>query len=295
MNLSLRHLRALHAISRHGTFVRAAEALGVVPSALTETIRQLEDAAGAPLFDRRVRPPALTPLALDFLAETRDLLAGIERAGVNLRAAATLKSGRLAVGAAPSAIYGPFVEALARFGRDHPSIRCSLHDDIADRLAEQLQQGVLDLAVAGRARPTPDLTQTELGSDPFGLACAATHPLAKDTTVRLSDIDPGQLVALSPGTGTRQLLTDCPDLPAPLKQGRIEVHSTIAQLCLIRAGAGVALMPRNAALVFGDPAIRFLPINDFDLRRRIYLLEPAHRPRSHVAARFIESYLQPMA
>ena len=38
------------------SFIRAASRLGVVPSALTETIRQLEEEAGVVLFDRRIRP-----------------------------------------------------------------------------------------------------------------------------------------------------------------------------------------------------------------------------------------------
>jgi DNA-binding transcriptional LysR family regulator len=52
MNLKFRHIRALQAIQAHGSFGRAAAELGVVPSALSETIRQLEDNIGAPLFDR---------------------------------------------------------------------------------------------------------------------------------------------------------------------------------------------------------------------------------------------------
>ena len=61
-NFNLRHLRAVHAIWQEGSFVRAAERLGVVPSALTETVRQIEDIAGGALFDRRSRPPEPTAL-----------------------------------------------------------------------------------------------------------------------------------------------------------------------------------------------------------------------------------------
>ena len=79
-NLNLRHLRALHAIRATGSFARAADLLGVVPSALTETIRQLEESAGLPLFDRRMRPPQLTPAGEELLAETGPALMALDRA-----------------------------------------------------------------------------------------------------------------------------------------------------------------------------------------------------------------------
>ena len=49
--INFRHLRALHAVAAEGSFSGAAESLGVVPSALSELMRQLEASVGAPLFD----------------------------------------------------------------------------------------------------------------------------------------------------------------------------------------------------------------------------------------------------
>lgn len=79
LNVNLRHLRALHAIWRGGSFVRAASDLGVVPSALTETVRQVEEALGAPLVDRSLRPPQPTPLGLEFLHDTAPLLESMDQ------------------------------------------------------------------------------------------------------------------------------------------------------------------------------------------------------------------------
>ncbi len=276
LNINLRHLKALHAIRAHGSFARAAAELGVVPSALTETIRQFEEAAGAALFDRSQRPPAPTALALTFLNETQPLLDGLDRALVRLRAGGPA-AGRLAIGCTPSAIGDLVAPALARFRAAHPLVRLRVHDDIAEQLARLVADGALDLAVAGRALHSADLRQTEIRRDPFGLACAAGHPLAGRETVALAEIDPAEVIALDPGTGTQQLLADCPAVPPALRMGAMEAHSTIAQISLIRAGLGVALLPRNALLLFGDPALRFVPLGDLDLWRSLYLLLPARR------------------
>lgn len=275
-NLNLRHLRAIHAIWAHGTFARAAEALGVVPSALTETIRQLETEVGAALFDRRQRPPAPTALALDFLAETAPLLEGLDRALLRLQAGGRV-AGELTVGCTPSAVSDLLAPALLRFRQSHPDIRLRVHDDIAEHLARGVVEGDLDFAVAGRALHSPELRQTEIQRDPFGLACAATHPLAQRPAVQLAEIDPQEVIVVGPGTGTWQLLASAPAIPAALRQGAIEAHSTISQISMIRAGLGVGLMPRKALLLFGDPTLRFVPVSNLDLWRSLYLLVPVRR------------------
>ncbi|NEI73677.1 LysR family transcriptional regulator [Rhizobium lusitanum] len=286
LNINLRHLRSLHAVARHGTFNRAAAELGVVPSALTETIRQLEEAIGAPLFDRNVRPIALTPLGRHMLAETSLPLEGLDFALARVRNHADMETGSLTVGAAPSAISGLVGPALKNFRAAYPNVRCYLRDDIGERLAKLVIDGSLDIAVAGNAIETPDLRQTTLARDRFGLACSAGHRLAVQRSLHLSALDPDEIISLDTETGTQQLLSACADVPASLRIGHLQAHSTVAQLCMIRAGLGVALLPENAVGLFGDPVIRFIPLEDLDLWRSLYLLEPARRPQSHIAEAF---------
>lgn len=291
LNINLRHLRALHAVSRHGTFNRAAAELGVVPSALTETIRHLEEAIGAPLFDRNMRPIALTALGQHLLDETALPLDSLDLAIARVRSHADMETGSLMVGAAPSTISSLVGPALKRFRACYPDVRCYVQDDIGERLAKLVVEGSLDVAVAGSTIETPYLRQTTLARDRFGLTCGISHPLGTRQAVRLGDIDPADVISLSSETGSQQLLTACTDVPPALRSGAMQAHSTIAQLGMIRAGLGVALLPENAAGLFGDAAIRFIPFEDLDLWRSLYLLEPSRRPQSHIAKAFIKELI----
>ena len=58
--LPLRALHAFEAAARHGSFAAAASELGVTPTAISHQIRQLEEACGTKLFQRRPRPLLLT-------------------------------------------------------------------------------------------------------------------------------------------------------------------------------------------------------------------------------------------
>lgn len=286
LNINLRHLRALHAVAQEGSFSAAAARLGIVPSALSELIRHLEENVGAVLFDRTTRPAAMTPLARDFLKETMPLLDGMDQAVTHLRQRAGLKVGSLAIGASPSAISELLAPLLTEFMADKPGIRLTLHDDIAERLARMVSDGQLDLALAGRALQSHDLHQRAIMRDAFGLACRRDHPLAGKPGIMLDDLAAETLIGLAAETGTHQILLRS-DLPRALLHARITAHSTIAQLCMVRAGMGVALLPENAVNLFRDPQIAFLRLADFHLWRTLYLLEPARRPPTPLANGFV--------
>ncbi|MBZ4689300.1 MAG: LysR family transcriptional regulator [Cereibacter sp.] len=287
LNINLRHLRALHAVAEAGSFSAAAAALGIVPSALSEIVRQIEDSVGAALFDRSSRPATVTPLGQAFLDETGPLMLGLDRAVTRLRQTAGLEAGSLSIGASPSAISELLAPLLAEFMRDHPALSCMLHDDIAERLARMVAEGQLDLAVAGRALRSPDLRQRPILRDAFGLACPADHPLVAAQEVQLADVAAETLIGLDPDSGASQLLLQSGAVPRALLQPRITAYSTIAQLCLIRAGLGVGLLPQNAVTLFNDPRIRFVPLADLELWRTLYLIEPAQRPPSPAGRAFV--------
>src|SRR5258708_35273130 len=74
MSLSLESMQVLDAIDRKGSFAGVAEDLHRVPSAITYSIRQLEEGLGIGLFDRRGHRAVLTAAGRELLAEGRRLL-----------------------------------------------------------------------------------------------------------------------------------------------------------------------------------------------------------------------------
>src|SRR5258708_12630321 len=74
MKLSLEALQVLDAIDRKGSFAAAADDLHRVPSAVTYSIRQLEDSLGVTLFDRAGHRAVLTDAGRELLTEGRRLL-----------------------------------------------------------------------------------------------------------------------------------------------------------------------------------------------------------------------------
>lgn len=79
MRISLDSLEALEAIHTHGTFARAAKALHKVQSAVSYSVRQLEESLGVELFDRAGHRAILTDRGRMVLEEGRQLLSRARR------------------------------------------------------------------------------------------------------------------------------------------------------------------------------------------------------------------------
>jgi DNA-binding transcriptional LysR family regulator len=84
-------------IARTGSFAAAARELGKVPSALTYSVRQLEEALDVLLFDRRSRQAQLTAAGEELLEEGRRLLSEIDAVANRVRRVATGWEGQLTI------------------------------------------------------------------------------------------------------------------------------------------------------------------------------------------------------
>ncbi|MEO6363318.1 MAG: LysR family transcriptional regulator, partial [Caldimonas sp.] len=82
-------LTMMDAIAQNGSFAAAARQLGKVPSALTYSVRQLEDALDVLLFDRRSRQATLTAAGRELLDEGRRLLEQIDAVANRVKRVAT--------------------------------------------------------------------------------------------------------------------------------------------------------------------------------------------------------------
>ena len=196
-------LLMMDTIARSGSFAAAARALGRVPSALTYSVRQLEDALDVLLFDRSSRQARLTAAGEELLGEGRRLLAEMDAVANRVRRVSTGWESALTV-AADTLISRltlfDLVESfyLLRIGDDQgearrsdqsPGTRLALRSEVMTGLWEALVSGQADLAigVAMASSPHPGISLKPLGSVDFIFVVAPHHPLA-NADQALSDL-----------------------------------------------------------------------------------------------------------
>ncbi|WP_306605096.1 LysR substrate-binding domain-containing protein [Azonexus sp.] len=119
----LHALPAFEAAARLGSFLAAAQALHLTPSAISHRIRLLEAHLGQPLFERRHRAVVLTPAGRRYLAVVRDALLRLDEASAQLRAP---QVERLHISAAPALGSRWLVGRVAAYQQSHPDLEFML-------------------------------------------------------------------------------------------------------------------------------------------------------------------------
>src|SRR4051812_5833416 len=147
-------LALLQTVARAGSFAAAARELGLVPSAVTYRVRQVEDALDALLFDRASRQAKLTEAGAELLREGERLLGEVDAVANRVRRVATGWESTLTV-AVDVAIAGATVMELAQaFFEVTPNTRLRLRDEALSGTLETVVNGHADLAIGVTAEPS---------------------------------------------------------------------------------------------------------------------------------------------
>jgi DNA-binding transcriptional LysR family regulator len=250
MNLSLEALRILDAIDRKGSFAAAAQELDRVPSALTYSIRKLEDDLDVLLFDRRGHRARLTPAGQELLTEGRYLLSCAEELEQRVKRAATGWEVELRIICDPLIPFAKMMPLIADFDRTGSGTRLRFIHETLSGPWEALMTGRADLLI-GATYDGPDLVrmtggyQTRpLGEVDWVFAVAPGHPLAT-MPEPLAPAVIQQHRAVAVGDTGRVL----PSVTVGLLTGQqtLTVPGTQEKLAAQLAGLGCGHLPRGIA------------------------------------------------
>jgi DNA-binding transcriptional LysR family regulator len=184
-------LSMLQSIADAGSFAAAARAIGVVPSALTYRVRQIEDALDVLLFDRSSRQAKLTEAGRELLREGARLLEEIDAVANRVKRVATGWEPQLTISVDGIISKSTMMELCDNFLAQNPPTRIKLRDETLSGTLEALTSGQADLAI-GVSDPTTHagVHGKPLGDVDFVYAVAPHHALAsarepiKDDLVR---------------------------------------------------------------------------------------------------------------
>jgi molybdate transport repressor ModE-like protein len=181
--LTPENLAMLEVIAEEGSFAAAARKLGLVPSALTYRVRQIEDALDVLLFDRSARQARPTEAGAELLREGRRLLQDIDAVAHRVRRVATGWEPQLTISVDGVISPHTMLELVEAFYAMSPPTRLKLCDGIMSGTLEALTSGRADLAIGvGALGPAvAGLQQMPLGSQRFIYVVAPHHPLAQAT------------------------------------------------------------------------------------------------------------------
>lgn len=175
LSADYQQLRGFVAVAQALSFSRAASAMGVSPSALSQLVRGLEERLGTRLLNRTTRSVSLTEAGAALLARIGPALAELGEAMLQARAGREGIAGRVRVHASRFAGELHVLPILARFGRDYPDVvlDISLDDTVIDIVA-----GGYDVAIRIGELVERDMVAVALGKEMRQLAVATPDYVA---------------------------------------------------------------------------------------------------------------------
>lgn len=245
--MELRHVRVFLVLAEELHFGRAAARLRVAQSAVSQTLRALEDEVGAKLFERTQRRVALTDAGRAFAAATAPALTAISDGAEAARRAERGEVGRLRLGLTTMSALTRVPRVVARFEAAHPLVDVRVEAGTTASLVEAVLRGTCDVAfVSLRGGDTAGLARLVVDRTSLVVLVPEAHPLAREASVDLARIAAERLILLSLAgePSVRGLLKARFDALGVEPNVALEVQQLEVMLAFVAAGYGVALAPR---------------------------------------------------
>ena len=289
--MGLRRLQVFHAVAKHLSFTKAAEALFMTQPAVTFQIKQLEEHFNARLFDRsqgRITLTAAGALALEYAERILALSAEVD---ARMKELGGQVAGPLLIGA--SMTVGDYVlpqligQFKARFPAVVPTLFVGNSEAVQDRVAER----TLDLGFIEGDSHRSTLLSEVCCEDELQIVCAPSHPLAKQPFALPAMLAQHAYISREAGSGTRAVIDHYLEKAGVAPESMnvvVELGSPEALKGLVATGLGFAIMSRViAAREVQLGALVQVPLRPA-LIRNFSVVYPKERFHSRMVAIFLE-------
>lgn len=286
-----RRLQVFHAVAKHSSFTRAADALFMTQPAVTFQIKQLEEQYSTRLFERRHGSITLTQAGEVVLSYAEKILALSDELDTRLGEMTGEMRGPLLVGASTTIAEFLLPQILAEFNALYPQVRARLIVGNSETIESQVAALSIDLGLIEVPAKLPGLNSQVCCEDDLLVICAPDYPLAGKRSVTPKVLADYEFISREPGSGTREIteayFASQKVAPGSLKT-QMELGSPEALKGVVATGLGFAIVPRAAV----NKEIRLKTLVAIalkpPLKRSLYLVHPQDRFQSRLTATFIE-------
>jgi DNA-binding transcriptional LysR family regulator len=286
--MDLAELEVFLTVTREGRFSRAAEKMHRTQSAVSQTIRKLEQELGEPLFDRSSREGALTDagrVLQEYAERLLNLRSGAHDALKELR---EVQRGQLVIAANEfTALY--LLPVLGNFRRLHPMIKITVLRSLGSRIGDQVLRHAADFGVLSFDPQEPLLSSVVVYSDELSFVVPPSHPLAGSKEISIKQLGAETFVAHNVPSPYRDKVIDSfRKYKTPLHMD-VELPTLQAIKRFVAMGNGVAFVPHiSAETEIATGELVKIPVRELDLNRKLRLVYRKKANLSHAAQAFLK-------
>ncbi|MEI6714877.1 MAG: LysR family transcriptional regulator [Verrucomicrobiota bacterium] len=279
--LDSRQLRAFSILARTGSFTRTAHELHLSQSAVSHSMKALEDSTGCRLLDRMGKTVVLTQAGEQLLARTEKILKEMELAREELGELGKWGVGRLRIGTSTTGCQFIIPPVLREFKESFPKCLISIEAGDTAHIMDALRNHRIDLAVHLEPHREDQFTFRHLFTDELSFIVSPLHPWAKTGKVDRKQIARQNYILYGKNTYTTQLIEGYFRSEDIVLNSLVDLGNMEAIKELVKLGLGVSILaPWTARQELKEGSLVAIPLGKRKLKRRWGVIHWHTRPLS---------------
>jgi DNA-binding transcriptional LysR family regulator len=242
--MDLLQLEHFIAVCEEGTFTRAAARVYRTQSAVSQSIKKIEDEIGAPLFARGMHDVALTETGKVVLDYARRMVRLREEANRQIGALRNMNAGTLSIAAHESAAVYLLPAPLRSYLRKFPDIKVGIYRSRLDDIPRQVLDREVDIGFVKQEPTFRGLKTVGVHTDEMILIASPRHPLAERGEIRIRDLGQEPFVVHHLCLTTEQTILRLFDQHGTPCRIVAELWSFENIKNFVQADVGLAIVPR---------------------------------------------------
>lgn len=284
--MDFHHLKYFTEVAHRKSFSKAARHLHISQSAISRTIKALEDELGVVLFLRNAKAVELTDAGAIFLNHAKRSVFIFEHLKNDFENEFKLEQGSIHIGLPPITDAQVFAHLLGAFKRMYPQIDIELYEYGSKKVEIAVQEGLTDLGIIC-TEPKKDYESFFLLEDPVCVLLPKDHPLADTNEIPLADLSGDGFVLYRDDFNLHdEIIAKCkaadftPKVIFETSQRELMVQT-------VSAGLGIALLPKRLCPE-DDPNVSVHVLAGRPIIHRLYVIWRKGHYLSHASKLWLE-------
>jgi DNA-binding transcriptional LysR family regulator len=204
--MQIESLKVFCDLAETSSFTKAAEINAVTQSAVSQQISTLENRLGATFIERSKKKFSLTKEGEALYKYSKQIVQTYDELYHKIQEIQNIVTGNIKVVTIYSIGLHELPPYLKKYLKKHPTVNISVEYRRATKLYEDILTGIADIGLVAYPQKDSRLQITPLDEDMLVLICHPQHPIAQNSSVKLSEIANNKFIAFEPDIPTRRAI-----------------------------------------------------------------------------------------
>lgn len=289
--MTLKQLKAFLTLVRTLNYAHASQELHISQSALSISIKSLEEELGGKLFNRNTRKVDVTNEGKSLIPYAKKLLANWEEMEKNVKQRFLLNKGTLNIASMPFITNTILPKVIKNFANKYPNINFSISDVVNENIIEMVQDGIFELGIVFEPNLRENLIFKTLYQEEFIAVVPKSHNLANAKFVSWEELSKSPFITLQAPSAIRQLIDEyCANKELQLDI-KVECHQITSISSLVSSGMGVSAIPRRCINHIDTVYNALLQIQGDSIHKNVGIVYKKNHEISNITNRFIDELM----